>query len=101
MPSRRTSVISLSFSSGTSNSRNETTPSSESLPRIALATASGDSWISLSMKCGKPPFCACATSQSTWMIFDLTVTPSSVDTSGPSGVTAATSPSPRTSTRLV
>jgi len=90
-----------SCSSGMSNSRNETTPSSDSRPRLALATASGVSWISLSMKCGKPPFCACATSQSTCTIFGFTVTPSSVETSAPNGVMAATSPSPSTNTRLV
>ena len=70
-------------------------------PRKALAAASGVSWISLSMKCGKPPFSAWLTSQSTCTILASTGCPSSVETSGPRGVTAAISPSPRISTFFV
>ncbi len=101
MPSRTTSCSFFNSSSDASNSRKATSPSSVSRPRIAFAIASSVSWISFSMKCAKPPFCAWVTSQSTWTIFGLTVTPSSVETSAPRGVTAATSPSPNTRTRFV
>ena len=53
------------------------------------------------MKWLKPPFWAWLTSQSTWMILGATGAPSSVVTSGPIGVTATISPSPRISTFLV
>ena len=101
MPKRRTLACRRSSSSGLANSLKLTLPSSVMRPRMALAAASGVSWISLSMKCAKPPFWAWFTSQSTWMTLAFTAWPSSVETSAPSGVTAAISPSPRIRTFFV